>query len=427
MFHFPAFGYIMIMTMNTRKEYRQNIQEQYQKANKKEKTRLLNEYCRNTGQNRKYAIRILNDQMTQMTDEPELTLIRSSCKKSRDSKYNHQIRAALVKVWEIMDYPCGQRLAPVIKELVDRLRSLGELEINDQTTKLLKEMSPASIDRALRHEKSVQRRNYFSGTRPGTFFRDRIPVRLNDWDTSIVGNQAIDCVEHGGDSSSGEYGHTVSITDIATGWWEGQAILSKGQVLVRNALAQARQRSPFVWLGIHPDSGSEFINECLWNYAQTTHLEFTRSRPGKKNDNCYVEQKNWTHVRKIVGYHRYDTPEEIEILNELYTGPLRLYKNFFQPTMKLKEKIRDGGHVCRQYEQAKTPYQRVLELGNLDEATKEELKRQYQSLNPAELKRQIAALRVKLHEAYRKKRERSVVRFVIKQKSPQLLVGAMSS
>lgn len=409
-----------MMTMNTRKEYQNQIKTQYQSVDKKGKTKLLNEYCRNTSQNRKYAIRVLNNQMAD-----EMVLIRSNCKKRRRAKYDHQIRAALVKVWEIMDYPCGQRLSPFLDETVRRLRKFGELEINDETARLLKGMSPAAIDRALRHEKSVQRRNYFSGTRPGAFFRDRIPVRLNDWNTSIVGNEAIDCVEHGGASSAGEYGHTVSITDIATGWWEGQATLSKQQTLIKDALAKARDRSPFNWLGIHPDSGGEFINERLWNYAQETNLEFTRSRPGKKNDNCYVEQKNWTHVRKIVGYHRYDTPEEIEILNELYNGPLRLYKNFFQPTMKLKEKVRDGGQMHRIYEQAKTPFQRVLELGNLDGTMKEGLKRQYQNLNPADLNRQIAALRTKLYEAYRRKRERSVAKFVIKQKSPQLLVGAM--
>lgn len=402
--------------MNARREYRRQIQEQYKNTkSKKEKSKLLDEYCRNTSQNRKYAIRVL----CAPAGSPA-TL--SSCKKKRRCRYDHRIRAALVKVWEVMDYPCGQRLAPFMDEIVSRLREFDELEISDQTAGLLKEMSPAAVDRALHHEKAVQRRNYFSGTRPGSFFRDRIPVRLNDWDTSVTGNEAVDCVEHGGDSSSGEYGHTVSITDIATGWWEGEAVLTKRQTLVKDALHTARVRSPFNWIGIHPDSGGEFINECLWNYAQETNLDFTRSRPGKKNDNCYVEQKNWTHVRKIVGYNRYDTPREIEILNELYRGPLRLYKNFFQPVMKLKEKVRTGGRVHRKYEEAKTPYQRVLELGKLDQASREKLQADYQSLNPAELKRQIAALKTRLYEAYRRKRERSVARFIIKQKSPQQLV-----
>jgi len=299
-----------------------------------------------------------------------------------------------------MDYPCGQRLAPQLSEWVDILRAHNELLIPDEQAALLKQMCSATIDRRLRHEKQVQRRRHFSTTKPGGFLKDRIPVRLNDWNTQEVGNISLDLVAHCGGNVSGDYANTISGTDIATGWWEGGAILGKGQERTRAGIDRMRKRTPFGWRGIHPDNGSEFLNAHLLRYTQNEQLDFTRSRPNKKNDNCYVEQKNWTHVRKMFGYLRYDTEAELRILNDLYRGDLRLYKNFFQPVMKLKEKARDEGRLHRRYEEAKTPYQRVLELADLSEKERGELTRIYRSLNPAELKRSIDGRVRELEKTY---------------------------
>jgi len=382
-----------MMTMQTRNEYLKTIKKQYLKATKKEKAELLDEYCRNTGQNRKYIIRKLQARVS----------LKPKQRKKRKWTYDGWVIAALVRVWEIMDYPCGQRLEPRLPELVDILRVHKELNISDELASKLKQISARTIDRRLDHQKKVLHRKHFSTTRPGTSLKNRIPIRLNDWDTSEVGNIALDLVAHCGGSVAGDYANTISATDIATGWWEGEAVMGKGQERTCRGVDRQRRRSPFKWRGIHPDNDAPFINAHMLRYTEKEELEFSRSRPNKKNDNAYVEQKNWTHVRKMVGYLRYDTDEEISLLNSLYRNELRLYKNFFQPVMKLKEKVRVEGRLHRKYEIAKTPYQRVLELGNLTKIEKGKLRSIYQSLNPAELKRKIDGKLKQLGELYDKK------------------------
>lgn len=378
------------MTMQSRNEYLQAIRQRYLKASKEGKTKLLDEYCANTGQNRKYVIRKL---------QPRTSLAPRQ-RKPKKWIYDGEVIHEVKKVWEIQDYPCGQRLEPILPELVDILRFHKELVISDEIADKLKRISARTIDRRLSREKQVQRRRHFSTTRPGGFLKDRIPVRLNDWDTSEVGNIALDLVAHCGGNVSGEYGNTISETDIATGWWEGETIVGKGQERTCNGVDLMRKRSPFPWKGIHPDNDAPFLNAHMLRYAEKEKLDFSRSRPNKKNDNCYVEQKNWTHIRKIVGYLRYDTQKEIDILNDLYRNELRLYKNFFQPVMKLKEKTREGGRLHRKYEEAKTPYQRVLELANLSKKEKDNLQAFYRFLNPAELKRGIEKKLILLGKAY---------------------------
>ncbi len=258
----------------------------------------------------------------------------------------------------------------------------------------------------------------------------KIPVKLSDeWDRSQLGNIQTDLVEHCGQSARGEYINTVSNTDIATGWWEGEAIMSRGQIPTCEGLDRARKRFPFAWQEVHSDNGAEYINAHLFNYTQKEGLGFSRSRPNKKNDNCFVEQKNWTHVKKYVGYLRYDTLKEQEVLNDLYHHELRLYKNFFQPVIKLVAKERIGGKIYRRYDTPKTPYQRVMESKEVSEKTKQELKKIYQSLNPAQLKRVIDKKLNLLYQAYQKKtqsqkvayQKKVSVRFLIAQPEPILV------
>ena len=258
----------------------------------------------------------------------------------------------------------------------------------------------------------------------------KIPVKLSDeWDRSQLGNIQTDLVEHCGQSARGEYINTVSNTDIATGWWEGEAIMSRGQIPTCEGLDRARKRFPFARQEVHSDNGAEYINAHLFNYTQKEGLGFSRSRPNKKNDNCFVEQKNWTHVKKFVGYLRYDTLKEQEVLNDLYHHELRLYKNFFQPVIKLVAKERIGGKIYRRYDTPKTPYQRVMESKEVSEKTKQELKKIYQSLNPAQLKRVIDKKLDLLYQAYQKKtqsqkvayQKKVSVRFLIAQPEPILV------
>jgi len=384
------------MDVHSRNEYLKVIREKYFKAGtRKEKTRLLDEYCGNTGQSRKYVIWKIHKGM-----------VKPKQRKKRKETYDGQVRAALAKMWEIFDYPCGQRLKPLLEREVDRLKEFGEIGISDEVALKLKTMSPATIDRKLKHQRKVLHLlRAKGGPKPGYLLKQKIPIKLTEWDTSQVGYLEADLVAHCGSSTLGEYINTVSATDISSGWWEGEPIMGKSQEHSFWALKEIRQRTPFEWKGLDSDNGSEFINQVLYKYCQREGLEFTRSRANRKNDNAYIEEKNWTHVRKVFGYLRYDTYEELTIMNDLCRNELRLYKNFFQPVMKLQSKERIGGKVKRRYQQAKTPYQRLMESEQLPEGVEEELTAIYLSLNPAQLKREIDAKLEQLSRVYAEKRK----------------------
>src|SRR3954454_12830461 len=250
-------------------------------------------------------------------------------------------------------------------------------------------ISAASIDLLLKPERRKYQLRGRSGTKPGTLLKKQIPIRtFAEWDEQRPGFAEIDLVGHDGGVAAGDYCQTLDLTDIATTWTETQAVRNKAQAWVFAALKEIRQILPFSLLGIDSDNGSEFINKYLVEYCQQQKLSFTRSRPYRKNDNCFVEQKNYSVVRRAVGYARYDTEAQLHLLNELYVT-LRLYTNFFQPTMKLKSKERVGSRVRKRYYAPQTPYQRVLAAVEVTAADKKKLKRQYQTLNPAALKRAL--------------------------------------
>ena len=371
-----------MMDMRSRNQYLKTLigERGYHAKSKKEKSKLLNEYCKNTGQKRKYVIRkIRSGKYLQET---------LSTKRKRTQYYDGYVREALARCWEIFDYPCGQRLAPLLKTEVEKLRALGELSCSDEVARKLEEIGFRTIDEKLKHEKEVLRQKGKYHKKHHPLLYQKIPVKVfSDQDRKKEGTIQVDLVEHCGQSASGEFIYTLSNTDIALGWWEGETVMGKGQLAVQEGITQARQRFPFEWKEAHSDNGTEFINDHLYRYTRKEGIVFSRSRPYKKNDNCLVEQKNWTHVRKLVGYYRYDTKEEQNILDSLYRNELRLFKNFFQPVMKLTEKVREGGKIHRKYDIAKTPYHRILESPNVSEETKKALTRIYQSLNPAQLKR----------------------------------------
>jgi len=385
------------MEMESRNQYLGVLRERYLRARaKKEKTQILDEYCRNTGQARKYVIRKI---------QPGIDL-RPKQRKKRKQTYDGQVIAPLTKVWEIFDYPCGQRLKPILDVELDRLRHFGEVGVSNDVALKLTMMSSATIDRKLKHQREVLHLLRSKGVpRPGSLLKRKIPIRLTEWDTSKMGYVEMDLVVHCGSSTFGEYINTLSTTEVSSGWWEGEAIMGKSQESTFQALKKIRERAPFGWKGLDSDNGSEFINDILYKYCCREKLEFTRSRPSRKNDNAYIEEKNWTHVRKILGYLRYDTFTELSIINDLYRGDLRLYKNFFQPVMKLVSKERIGGSVKRKYATPKTPYQRLMESGQIPEQNRKQLETVYLNLNPAQLKRSIDAKLDKLYQTYEEKRE----------------------
>jgi hypothetical protein len=298
-----------------------------------------------------------------------------------------------------MDYICGKRLQPMLPELLPVLERFNEFSCDRETRAKLLRISAASIDRLLKPERRKYELRGRAGTKPGTLLKKQIPIRtFAEWDEQCPGFVEIDLVAHDGGLAAGDYCQTLDLTDIATTWTETLAVRNKAQAWVFAALKEMRPKLPFSLLGIDSDNGSEFINKDLLAYCQQQKLSFTRSRPYRKNDNCFVEQKNYSVVRRAVGYARYDTEAQLHLLNELY-ATLRLYTNFFQPTMKLKSKERVGSKVIKRYDRAQTPYQRVLASAQVSEAEKERLRAKYKTLNPAALKRKLMRLQERLMQS----------------------------
>lgn len=388
------------MDMHSKNQYLTEVRAVYLKEKtKKGRSALLNEAQERTKLKRKYLIKKLRPKSNlDKKKEP---------RKKRSEYYDSYDQVALIECWKIFDRACGQRLAPLLRDEVDRLRRDKELTCTDATAMKLKKMSFRTIDEKLIKEKEIERLNQKYPHKNNPLLYSKIPVKLSDeWDRNIVGNIQIDMVEHCGQSAAGEFINTLSNTDISTGWWEGEAVIGRGQFRTQEALDLARKRFPFDFKEIHSDNGSEFINSHLFNYTQKEKLNFSRSRPSKKNDNCFVEQKNWTHVRKLVGYLRYETEEELRLINDLYCNELRLYKNFFQPVMKLVSKERIGGRIKRKYDLAATPYKRVMTSTKTTQAMKDKLTALYDSLNPAELKRTIEKKQALLYSEYEKRKNK---------------------
>jgi hypothetical protein len=375
--------------MHARKQYLAEVRKDYERAEESGRTRLLDEAQARTGYNRKYLIRVLNHM-------PGPRLKRG---RRRKASYGAAVVTALVEAWDIFEQPCGQRLAPILAEQVDRLRRLGELRCSEKVAEQLQEMSPSTIDRLLRREKRVRLLRRNRNPNAQRLIYQKVPVKVAaEWDTSEIGNLQVDFVAHCGRSSAGDYIYTISVVDIATNWWEGRAIPVRSQIATKEALSEMQGRFPFCIRELHPDNDSALVNDLLWDWCREQRIQLSRSRPYKKNDNAWVEQKNWTHVRKVVGYGRYDNTNELRLLNEIY-GLLRVYKNFCLPTIKLASKTRVNGRIQRRYDEPQTPYQRVIASPQVKRSVKQQLRRVYEQLNPAELHRRLAGLREQLENA----------------------------
>jgi hypothetical protein len=385
--------------MKARQEVTKTTAGQYRGAGKKEKSRILDQFVSTTGYSRWYARLVLRHEGRRLqTDKRTILLaVREQAKKrKRASFYDEKVQTALIKLWRIMDHICGKRLQPLLPELIHILERHNEFSCDRETKAKLLRISAASIDRLLRPERRKYELRGRAGTKPGTLLKKQIPIRtFAEWDEQQPGFVEIDLVAHDGGVGAGDYCQTLDLTDVATTWTETLAVRNKAQAWVFAALKEIRQKLPFPLLGIDSDNGSEFINTYLVEYCQQQKLSFTRSRPYRKNDNCFVEQKNYSVVRRAVGYQRYDTELQLRLLNELY-ATLRLYSNFFQPTMKLQSKERVGSKVTKRYDRAQTPYQRVLASARVSKAAKQQLRQKYETLNPAALKRKLMRLQDQL-------------------------------
>lgn len=409
------------MDMYSKNQYLKVLRQEYLKTkSKKGKGELLDEAEKRTGLYRITLIRKL---------KPKSNLDkRKEERKKRKVIYDGYVKEVLAKIWEIFDFACGQRLEPLLKtDIVERLREFGEIVCSDEVAKKLKKISGRTIDRKLKHQKEVLRELQKKGqSKSKSLLLKKIPIKIHgELDNQQLGNIQIDYVEHCGSSAAGEFVCTIDAVDIASGWEEWEAVMGRGQIRTKEGLDRARNRSPFPWLEIHSDTDKGFVNAHLLKYCQETNLGFSRSRPYKKNDNCYVEQKNWFSLRKRFGYLRYDTELERDILNDLDRNELRLYKNFFLPRMKLKEKIRIGSKVHRKYFPAKTPYRYLMESDQTSENKKQELRKIYLSLNPAQLKRVIEVKLDRIYQAYGEKQESLKIQ-PFKKLTPRILTNYMS-
>jgi hypothetical protein len=372
---------------------------EYQKSRKKEKGRILEQFIKATQYNRCYAAHMLKTHGRKIWINIETVVVADARKRKARKKervYDTAVEAALKEIWEMMDFLCGKRLAPLLKELIPRLLRFREIKLTETVRDKLMKISPSTIDRILTPERKKYRIKGRANTKPGTLLKHQIPIRtFSEWNDKRPGFVEIDLVGHDGGDGSGEFLQTLDVTDVATGWTETQAVKNKAQCWVFEALKDIRAHLPFPLLGIDSDNGGEFINAHLLRYCRAEKITFTRTRSHRKNDNCFVEQKNYSVVRRAVGYGRHDTPEEQAVLNDLYKE-LRLFTNFFQPSMKLIVKTRNGSKVTKKYDKPLTPYRRVLASADVSASDKAKLRTLYRNLNPAALKRSITKLQQRL-------------------------------
>lgn len=367
------------MTRESISEYLEAIRGRYLKAGKEEKGKILDEFTKVTRIHRKAAIRLLNRVLPHSTRK----------RRGRKREYGAEVVKSLKTIWEASDRLCSKRLKPFMGELINKLRNHAELHINAETQMQLCRMSPATIDRLLKPYRKMGGRKRFTTTRPGNMLKKMIPIRtFTDWQENRPGFVEVDLVAHCGESVDNFFLNTLCAVDVWSGWTECLPVWGKWQERVRQAIHHIRRRLPFPLLGIDSDNGGEFINMVLYKYCKKEHITLTRSRSYKKNDSCHVEQKNGNVVRRIVGYDRYTSKAAYDCLDRLYYL-VRLQFNFFQPTMKLISKTRHGAKVHKVYEEAQTPYQRLLKAGLLTEERKSELATTYAGLNPVTLLKQI--------------------------------------
>jgi hypothetical protein len=382
------------MTPQAKREYMKAVYPRYKGCTRKEKKNILDEFTKNYHCHRKHAIRLLCG--APPSDTP-------AKRGGRKSIYSPTTISILEAVWKASDFLWSSRLKAAIPLWMPWIKK--HFNISPDTEHQLLKISPPQIDRRLKSKKHLLRKQIYGTTKPGTLLKHHIPIKTDSWNIRRPGFTEIDLVSHSGNSASGDFAHTLNQSDIKTTWVERRAVLGKGQEGVTSALDEMRQALPFDLLGIDSDNGSEFINEHLWRYCQTKpKIQFTRGRPYKKNDNAHVEQKNWTHVRKLLGYLRYDTQQAVDIINDLYKNELRYFQNFFQPSVKLKKKVRIGSRLTRRYDEPKTPLERVEASPCADQHKLACLKALRDKLDPFILSQTITRKLEAIHElAYHKK------------------------
>ncbi len=378
------------MSNQTKREYLAVIRQRYKECiTRKEKSSVILEVVTNLKVVRKSAIRLLNRR----------PLVRRKTLHCRKETYGYNLIKPLKEIWTVAGKPCSKRFKPQIGNLIDRLKVFEEIRFYGGQENLIRRMSTFTIDRLLEGERDLSRKEYgLSGTKRSPLLKTLIPIRTEFDDVKEAGSIEMDCVLHCGESLSGQYAETLNLLDIHTHWNEKKIFFNKTKVKVIGALHILRGQFPFPIQSVDFDNGMEFVNWMLYGYCKKEHISFTRSRSYHKNDQAHIEGKNYQSVRKVTGYERISDPTVISMIDDLYQNEHRLLTNYFYTTMKLKKKIKKGGKSVKVYEEAKTPYQRVLESGSISKEIKDKLIKEYLSLNPAQLQRSLLMKLMKIKD-----------------------------
>jgi len=370
------------MTIDERRKYVKLMARRYQKAKRTERSRLLTEMEQVTKLHRKHLIRLLNG----------ASLERKKRKTARPRTYGLEVEQVIVRVWESLDYICAERLTPSLVKTAKHLARFGVLNLTAEVESQLATISVATVHRLLRKHRSRKTRLPRQGPHRANQVTKGVPMQRIAWDIGEPGHFEVDLVQHSGENTSGEYGHTLQLIDVATGWSERVMLLGRGYQAMQEAFGRVSERLPFAILELHPDNGSEFFNWHLVRFwkEKVTGVHLSRSRPYHKNDNRHVEQKNDTLVRHYFGEVRLDAPEQIAAGNRLYEQ-MWVYYNLFQPVMHLKTKTIEGDKVRRTWDQAQTPYERLVGTGVLSQEQAQRLRDLYEQTNPWQLRQEIYA------------------------------------
>lgn len=402
----------MGLTMREKRSITRETALRYRKSDKKGKKTILDEFVRTTEYNRKYAIHLLSNwgkEQVRMVDGQAVKLVVGAPKKHKKRKgtpiYDEAVREALKKIWQTFDYMCGKRLVVLLRMNMDLLYEEQEFAISGEVREKLMSISASTIDRILAGERKKLQLKGRSTTRAGTLLKHQIPIRVFfDWDERKPGFFELDRVAHDGGSSRGEYCLTLDATDVYSGWVELRALRNQAHRWVKEEAEHIYEHLPYPMKGVDSDNGGEFINHQLWNWANDHQINFTRSRPYHKNDNCFVEQKNDLAVRRTVGYYRFDTQQEFEALQEVYSHLCPLL-NYYYPSVRLIEKTRIGARVKKIYDDPKPPYLRLLESKDIDESIKAELRKRAKSIHIVKQKRLVDKAVGKLLRLYEQKKQ----------------------
>jgi hypothetical protein len=364
-----------LISMTTQDELVAALAGRYALGSRADRGRMLDEFAALTGHHRKHAMRLLRAGASSGQSRP----------RPERRMYDQATREALIVVWEASDRICGKRLRPLVPILVLAMERHGHLQLAPEVLTSLLTMSAATMDRALREARGATGGRPRRRSPPSAAIRRSVAVRtFSDWNDPPLGFMEADLVAHSGPTAKGSYVQTLTLTDIATGWTECAPVLVREQKLLTEVLSEMRKVMPFALLGFDTDNDSVFMNETVQEYCTGAGIEFTRSRPYRKNDQAWVEQKNGAVVRHTVGYRRYEGLEAAAALADLYRS-LRLFVNFFQPSFKLAEKSRDGAKVTKRYHAPATPHQRLISDPRTTAATRERVAAIYATLDPVQL------------------------------------------